>query len=58
VTEYGYEIWNMERKEYRVGSLMTVLREPRKYKLDLVEVQKVTWEDSGSEAKSMPDLTI
>jgi hypothetical protein len=32
-----------------VGSLMTVLRELSKYKLDLVGVQEVRWKDSGTE---------
>jgi hypothetical protein len=33
----GYEIWNLEREElYRSGSLMTVVRELARYKLDLV----------------------
>jgi hypothetical protein len=49
--------WNV-RSLYRAGSLMTVSREPPKYKLDLVEVQKVTWEGSDSEATSVTDLTI
>jgi hypothetical protein len=32
-----------------MGSLMTVLRELSKYKLDLVRVQEVRWEGSGTE---------
>jgi hypothetical protein len=38
--------WNM-RSLYRVGSLMTVLRELPRYRLDLVGVQ-VGWEGSGT----------
>jgi hypothetical protein len=34
---------------YRAGSLMTVSRELSKYKLDLVGVQEVRWEDGGTE---------
>jgi hypothetical protein len=48
-TEYGYEIQIMECKEFRAGSLMTVLRELSKYKLDLVGVQEVRWEGGGTE---------
>jgi hypothetical protein len=32
-----------------VGSLMTVLRELSKYKLDLVRMQEVRWEGGGTE---------
>jgi hypothetical protein len=32
-----------------MGSIMTVLRELSKYKLDLVGVQKVRWECGGTE---------
>jgi hypothetical protein len=46
VTKYGF--WNV-RSLYRVGSLMTVLREWSKYKLDSVGVQEVRWEGSGTE---------
>jgi hypothetical protein len=45
--EYGHEIWNVERKEYRVGSLMTVSWEMSRDRLDLVGVQEVRWEGSG-----------
>jgi hypothetical protein len=38
--------WNI-RSVYRVGSLMTVLRELSRYRLDLVGVQ-VRWEGSGN----------
>jgi hypothetical protein len=41
-------MWNV-RSLCRVGSLMTVLRELFKYKLDLVGVQEVRWESSGTE---------
>jgi hypothetical protein len=34
---------------YRAGSLMTVLKELSKYKLDLVGVQVVRWKGSGTE---------
>jgi hypothetical protein len=40
--------WNV-RGLYRVGSLMTVSRELTGYKLDLVGVQEVRWEGSGTE---------
>jgi exonuclease III len=40
--------WNV-RSLYRAGSLMTVLRELSKYKLDLVGVQEVRWEGGGTE---------
>jgi exonuclease III len=38
--------WNV-RSSYRVGSLMTLLRELSRYRLDLVGVQEVRWEGSG-----------
>jgi hypothetical protein len=48
--EYGYEIWHLEfRSLYRAGSLKTVSRELARYKLDLVGVQEVRWEGSGTE---------
>jgi hypothetical protein len=34
---------------YRVGFLMTVLRELSRYKLNLVGVQEARWEGSGNE---------
>jgi hypothetical protein len=40
-------MWNI-RRLYRLGSLMTVLRELSRYRLDLVGVQKVRWEGSGT----------
>jgi exonuclease III len=39
--------WNI-RNLYRAGSLMTVLRELSRYRLDLVGVQEVRWEGSGT----------
>jgi hypothetical protein len=33
---------------YRAGSLMTVSREMSRYRLDLVGVQEVRWEGSGT----------
>jgi hypothetical protein len=43
-----YGLWNV-RRLYRAGSLMTVSRELARYKLDLVAVQEVRWEDGGTE---------
>jgi hypothetical protein len=40
--------WNV-RSLYRAGSLVTVSKEPSKYKLDLVGVQEVRREGSGTE---------
>jgi hypothetical protein len=40
--------WNVKCL-YRVGSLMTVSKEPSKCTLDLVEVQEVKWEGGGTE---------
>jgi hypothetical protein len=37
-----FGMWNI-RSLYRVGSLMTVLRELSRYRLDLVGVQEVRW---------------
>jgi hypothetical protein len=36
------------RSLYKVGSLMTVSRELSRYRLDLVGVQEVRWEGSGT----------
>jgi hypothetical protein len=33
----------------RIGSLMTIVRELGKYKLDLLGVQEVRWEKGGTE---------
>jgi hypothetical protein len=40
--------WNV-RSLYRVGSLMTVSMELARYELDLVGVEEVRWEGSGTE---------
>jgi exonuclease III len=40
--------WNV-RSFYRVGSWKTIARELGKYKLDLVGVQEVRWENGGTE---------
>jgi exonuclease III len=40
--------WNV-RSFYRSGSLKTVSRELAKYKLDLVGIQEVRWDDSNTE---------
>jgi exonuclease III len=39
--------WNI-RSFYRVGSLMTVSKELLSYRVDLVGVQEVKWEGSGT----------
>jgi hypothetical protein len=41
-------IWNV-RSPYRPGSLKTVAKELGEYKLDLVGVQEVRWDKSGTE---------
>jgi hypothetical protein len=41
-----FELWNV-RHSYRAGSVITVLRELTRYKLDLVGVQ-VRWEGGGT----------
>jgi hypothetical protein len=43
-----FGLWNL-RSLYRVGSLMTVLRELSRYKLDLAGVQEIRWEGGGTE---------
>jgi hypothetical protein len=43
-----FGLWKV-RNLYRAGSLMTVPRELARYKLDLVGVQEVRWEGSGTE---------
>jgi hypothetical protein len=40
----GFGIWNV-RSLYRAGSLGAVAEEISKYKLDLVEVQEVRWDE-------------
>jgi hypothetical protein len=42
-----FRLWNVSIL-YRAGSLMTVSRELARYKLDLVGVQEVRWEGSGT----------
>jgi hypothetical protein len=39
--------WNV-RSFYKAGSLMRVSRELSRYRLDLVGVQEVRWEGSGT----------
>jgi hypothetical protein len=39
--------WNV-RSLYRAGSLVSVSKELSKYKLGLVGVQEVRWEDGGT----------
>ena len=39
--------WNV-RNLYRVGSLTAVVRELVRYKLDLVGVQEVRWDNGGT----------
>jgi hypothetical protein len=45
-TRFG--TWNV-RSLYRIGSLMTVVRELGKYKLYLVGVQEIKWEKGGTQ---------
>jgi hypothetical protein len=40
--------WNI-RSLYRAGCLMTFSRELSRYRLDLVGVEEVIWESSGTE---------
>jgi exonuclease III len=47
--------WNV-RSLYRSGLLKTVARESGKYKLDLVGVQEVRWEEGGT--KRAEDYTF
>jgi hypothetical protein len=42
-----FDTWDI-RSLYRVGSLMTVSKELSRYRLDLVGVQEVRWEGSGT----------
>jgi hypothetical protein len=47
----GWILWinnQSVRSLYRSGHLMTVSRELSRYRLDLVGVQKVRWEGSGT----------
>jgi hypothetical protein len=43
-----FGIWNV-RNMYRAGSLRVVGKEISKYKLDLVGVQEVRWDEGGTE---------
>jgi exonuclease III len=43
----SFGTWNV-RSLYRSGSLMSVVREFTKYKLDLVGVQEVRWDKEGT----------
>jgi exonuclease III len=45
--DMGVRTWNI-RSLYRASFLMTVSKEVSKYKLDLVGVQEVRWEGSGT----------
>jgi exonuclease III len=49
VKKYGHVIctWNV-RSLYRAGSLITVSKDLSRYRLDLVGVQEVRWEGSGT----------
>jgi hypothetical protein len=46
-----FELWNV-RSLYSAGIPVTVSRELARYKLDLVGVQEVRWEGSGTEPAS------
>jgi hypothetical protein len=46
--DMSFGAWNV-RSLYRAGSVMTASRELARYKLDLVGVQEVRWEGSGTE---------
>jgi hypothetical protein len=43
----SFGTWTV-RSMYKSGSLMTVVRELAKYKLDLVGVQEVRWDKEGT----------
>jgi hypothetical protein len=43
-----FGLWNV-RRLYRAGFLLTVSREPARYKLHFVEMQVVRWEGNGTE---------
>jgi hypothetical protein len=47
--EMRFGTWNV-RSLYSAGSLLTVSRELARYKLGLVGVQEVRWEDGGTES--------
>ena len=42
-----FETWNV-RSLYRAGSLIATARELARYKLDLVDVQEVRWDNGGT----------
>jgi hypothetical protein len=46
--DMGFGAWNV-RSLYRAGSLVIISKELSKYKLDLVGVEEVRWEGSGTE---------
>jgi hypothetical protein len=41
-----FELWNV-KSLYKAGTLITVLKELARYRLDLVGVQEVRWEGGG-----------
>jgi hypothetical protein len=41
-------MWNV-RNRYRAGSLMTIVKEISRYKLDLMGVQEIRWDRGGTE---------
>jgi hypothetical protein len=43
-----FGMWNI-RRLYRTGALKVVARELEKFKLELVDIQEVRWEKSGTE---------
>jgi hypothetical protein len=43
-----FDMWTV-RNLYRAGTLVTVLKEISKYKLDLVGVQEIRWDRGGTE---------
>jgi hypothetical protein len=43
-----FGLWNV-RSLYRMGSIMTGSRELARYELDLVGMQEIRWESSGTE---------
>jgi hypothetical protein len=44
-------MWNV-RRQYRAGSIMTVVIEISKYKVDLLGVQEVRWDIGGTKPAS------
>jgi hypothetical protein len=45
--DMSFGLWNV-RRLYRAGSIVRVLRELLKYKLDLVGVQEIRWDGGGT----------